>query len=237
MRDCKGSVGSGKLVIFMARRGNCCLFGAGNGMVENRLLKQWRLERKLQVFAGDGTSGNPLVYAQNSTTWSMSLMRKQVISRFLQLLITRLDFCELLVHSTQHFLSTKSTTSIVCAIYPQLFQKLMTASVFWRRMYHPSRTWSTPYHGLLINGPQGSAAAKTVDPVKLVEWGLERLQQNLHQFSSFDHTNLLGCMTLDVENLQSSVHHKNQVSGERETKTNLLVSVLLYKSWLLVPAS
>ena len=27
---------------------------------------------------------------------------------------------------------------------------LMTACVFWRRMCHPSRTWSTPYHGLLM---------------------------------------------------------------------------------------
>lgn len=48
-----------------------------------------------------------------------------------------------------------------------------------------------------LNGPQGSVAAKTVDSVKLVEWGLERLQQNLHQIS-FDHTNLLSCMILDV---------------------------------------
>ena len=62
-----------------------------------------------------------------------------------------------------------------------------------------------------LNGPQGSVAAKTVDSVKLVKWGLERLQQNLHQFSH-DHTNLLSCMTLDVEKLHSSVHHKSQVS-------------------------
>ena len=62
-----------------------------------------------------------------------------------------------------------------------------------------------------LNGPQGSVAAKTLDSVKLVKWGLERLQQNLHQFS-YDHTNLLSCMTLDVENLHSSVHHKSQVS-------------------------
>ena len=79
MRDCKGSAGSGKLVIFMARRGKSCLFGAGNGLVDHRLLKWWRLERKLQVFAGDGMSGNcdgiasKLVYAQNSTTMSMSM--------------------------------------------------------------------------------------------------------------------------------------------------------------------
>ena len=81
---------------------------------------------------------------------------------------------------------------------------LMTACVFWRRrMCHPSRTWSTAYHGLLMTLKE-SVAAKTVDSVKLVEWELERLQQNLHQYS-FDHTNLLSCMILDVENLQSSV--------------------------------
>ena len=37
MRDCKRSAGSGKLVIFMARRGNYCLFLAGNGMVNSQL--------------------------------------------------------------------------------------------------------------------------------------------------------------------------------------------------------
>lgn len=95
-----------------------------------------------------------------------------------------------------------------------------------------------------LNGPQGSVAAKTVDSAKLVEWGLERLQQNLHQFS-FDHTNLLSCMTLNVENLQSSVHHKSQDSTllqyardfGRTVKERLKRLVLLYKSWLLVPAS
>ena len=39
MRDCKGSAGSGKLVIFMARRGNSCLFRAGNGMVDGQVGK------------------------------------------------------------------------------------------------------------------------------------------------------------------------------------------------------
>ena len=37
--DCMGSAGSGKLVIFTARRGNSCLFRAGNGMVDGQLGK------------------------------------------------------------------------------------------------------------------------------------------------------------------------------------------------------
>ena len=39
MRDSKGSAGSRKLVIFMARRGNSCLYWAGNGMVDSQLSK------------------------------------------------------------------------------------------------------------------------------------------------------------------------------------------------------
>lgn len=39
MRDCKRSAGSGKLVIFIARSGNSCLFRAGNGMVDSQLGK------------------------------------------------------------------------------------------------------------------------------------------------------------------------------------------------------
>ncbi|KAL9966337.1 hypothetical protein ACROYT_G024391 [Oculina patagonica] len=62
-----------------------------------------------------------------------------------------------------------------------------------------------------LNGPEGSVAAKTVDSVKLLKWGLERLKQNLAPFG-FEDTNLLSCMTLDIENLHSVVHHKSQVS-------------------------
>ena len=62
-----------------------------------------------------------------------------------------------------------------------------------------------------LNGPQGSVAAKTVNSVQLTKWGLKRLKQNLHQHG-YEHANLLSCMTLDVENLHSVVHHKSQVS-------------------------
>ena len=44
--------------------------------------------------------------------------------------------------------------------------------------------------------------------VLLLRWGLEHLQQNIEKFS-YNNTNFLSCMTLDVENLHVSVHHKN----------------------------
>ena len=62
-----------------------------------------------------------------------------------------------------------------------------------------------------LNGPEGSVAAKTVDSVKLLKWGLECLKQNLDPLG-FEDTNLLSCMTLDIRNLHSVVHHKTQVS-------------------------
>ena len=46
--------------------------------------------------------------------------------------------------------------------------------------------------------------------VKLLKWGLERLKINLDPLG-YDDINLQSCMTLDVENLHSVVHHKSQV--------------------------
>ena len=61
---------------------------------------------------------------------------------------------------------------------------------------------------LSLNGPEGSVAAKTVDSVKLLKWGLERMKRNLDPLE-YGSTSLLSCVTLDVENLHSVVHHKN----------------------------
>ena len=58
-----------------------------------------------------------------------------------------------------------------------------------------------------INEPQGHVSAKTVASVALVEYGLQRLYSNLEPFN-YDATNLLSCMTLDVENCHSTVHIK-----------------------------
>ena len=54
-------------------------------------------------------------------------------------------------------------------------------------------------------------AAKSVDLVQILKWGLERMKRNLDPLE-YDNTSLLSCMILDVENLQSVVHHRNKVS-------------------------
>ena len=60
--------------------------------------------------------------------------------------------------------------------------------------------------------PSGKCAAKTIGSVKLLKWGLERVKKSLNELG-YDATNLLSCMTLDVENLHSVVHHKSKVSA------------------------
>ena len=58
-----------------------------------------------------------------------------------------------------------------------------------------------------LNGPQGNVASKTVSSVEMLKCGLEKLNEILdsHEYSAL---NLLSCMTLDVENIHSVVHHK-----------------------------
>ena len=60
-----------------------------------------------------------------------------------------------------------------------------------------------------LNGPQGHVLARTVALVVMMDsyTGLQRLYAYLGKFN-YKHTNLLSCMTLDVENCHSSVHHK-----------------------------
>lgn len=58
-----------------------------------------------------------------------------------------------------------------------------------------------------LNGPEGHVSAKTVSSVNMLEWGLQKLFENLKEFGYQD-TNLLSCMTLDVENCHSTVHVK-----------------------------
>ena len=59
-----------------------------------------------------------------------------------------------------------------------------------------------------LNGPQGNVASKTVASVQMLKDGLEKLQQAL-ELHGYDALNLLSCMTLDVENMHSVVHHKD----------------------------
>ena len=48
------------------------------------------------------------------------------------------------------------------------------------------------------NGPQGNVAARTIDSVRLVQLGLNRLNEVTKQINYYD-TSSLSCMTLDVE--------------------------------------
>ena len=47
----------------------------------------------------------------------------------------------------------------------------------------------------------------------------ERLKKNLDELG-YDATNLLSCMTLDVENLHSVVHHKSGVFAVRRKRAS-----------------
>ena len=58
-----------------------------------------------------------------------------------------------------------------------------------------------------LNGPQGHVSARTVASVAMIDAGLKRLDTNLQKYD-YAHTNLLSCMTLDVENCHSVVHVK-----------------------------
>ena len=57
-----------------------------------------------------------------------------------------------------------------------------------------------------LNGPQGNVASKTVESVQMLKCDLEKLQQVL-ELHGYDALNLLSCITLDVENIHSAVHH------------------------------
>ena len=57
-----------------------------------------------------------------------------------------------------------------------------------------------------LNGPQGHVSARTVASVAMIDTGIQRLYANLGKFNY--NTNLLSCMTLDVGNCHSTVHHK-----------------------------
>ena len=60
---------------------------------------------------------------------------------------------------------------------------------------------------MTLNGPQGHVSARTVASVPMIETGLHRLYAKLKQFK-YDHTNLLSCMMLYIENYHTTVHVK-----------------------------
>lgn len=57
-----------------------------------------------------------------------------------------------------------------------------------------------------LNGPQGNVAAKTTGSVNMLKRGLGQLNEISTEFD-YQSLSLLSCMTLDVENFHSAVHH------------------------------
>ena len=60
---------------------------------------------------------------------------------------------------------------------------------------------------ILIKKKRCGISNKTYDSVKLLEWGLMRLQSNLEDYEKYD-VNLLSSMTLDIKHLPSTVNYK-----------------------------
>ena len=58
-----------------------------------------------------------------------------------------------------------------------------------------------------LNRPEGHVPTKTVQSVSMIEWGIQRLNDNLKTFD-YQATNLLSCMMLDSENCHFTVHIK-----------------------------
>ena len=62
---------------------------------------------------------------------------------------------------------------------------------------------------------EGNVSARTVASVAIIDTGLQRLYANLGKFD-YKHTNLLSCMTLDVENCHFIVHVKQANMSKAE---------------------
>jgi hypothetical protein len=60
-----------------------------------------------------------------------------------------------------------------------------------------------------LNGPQGNVAGKTIDSVRLIEWGLMRLNEITKQYT-YNGTKLLSGMNLDVEHFHATTHFKSE---------------------------
>ena len=62
----------------------------------------------------------------------------------------------------------------------------------------------------VLNGPQGNVASKTIRSTEMVLEALERLAVIIKRYN-FTLTNLLSCLTIDVEHFHSSTHAKCQL--------------------------
>ena len=66
-----------------------------------------------------------------------------------------------------------------------------------------------------LNGPEGCVAAVTVKSVDLLHWGIKQLSHNLDKFC-YEKSNLLSCLTLDVEHLHATSHRKHPLMSKQE---------------------
>ena len=63
-----------------------------------------------------------------------------------------------------------------------------------------------------LNGPEGSVPAATVDSLHLLDFGLRQLKNNTEKLD-YRNINLLSCMTLSLESLDSMVNKKNDTQN------------------------
>ena len=85
-----------------------------------------------------------------------------------------------------------------------------------------------------LNGPEGSISAKTLDSIKILDWGLNQLERNMQIFEYTD-VNLLSCMTLDIEHLHSTFNRKHceetMLQYARSFSTSIKESVKSLVAW------
>ena len=74
--------------------------------------------------------------------------------------------------------------------------------------YNIDRTWHDRNIGpKSLNGPEGSGTAATVDSLHLLGFEFARLKNNTEKLC-YRNINMLSCMTLSLENLDSTVNKK-----------------------------
>ena len=85
-----------------------------------------------------------------------------------------------------------------------------------------------------LNDPEGSISAKTYDSLKLLLWGLQQVHRNAQHFK-YNDVSLLSCMTLDIENLHSTVNMKHgthtMLQYARSFATSIKESVKSLVTW------
>ena len=107
----------------------------------------------------------------------------------------------------QSSLLRKWLSKLTNALRPHAWQSEAESSVIAQEWnFYQRRGCQLPK---TLNGPYGNVASETVVSVKMLKYGLENLQQ-VSKLYGYVSLNLLSCMTLDVENNHSVVHHKKK---------------------------